>query len=320
MSLEALSFKYIGKFLVPAATTSGSMAALANGFSSTTYADGTSRVTGSGVAWTPFTQLSAGTTLAVALTPVTSTLGLKIVYAGGGGGSPTMISPDTYANTRVNFGICKNAGNFGSWADANPFTSGQFSGYTGWFTGTSITTGFHIYESKDSIFIVAEGTSGNSLFSYCGAIIDPESSNASSAESDGKIYGLFTSGFSNAGGTPNWYPNFGANSFLNHGVSAGQAHGYIMNFGASTTTAVKRSNVLLTSPTAGSVLKNIVSEFVRLPIYIEIGGSTFYGRLREIFMFGTGLSTTKLTVSNVVTAYIIGTSPIATSECIALKA
>ncbi len=319
MSLETSSFKYIGKFIVPASTTSGSMAAISRAFSSTTYADGSPRVTGSGIAWTPFAQLSAGTTLAVSLTPVTSTLGQKIVYAGGGGGSPTMISPDAYSNLRIYFGLCKNAGNFGSWADANPYGTGQFSGYTGLSIGTNVSA-IHAYESKDSVFVFSETTTNNVNLSLAGAVIDPESSNASAAESDGKIYGLFTSGYGSNGGTPHWYPNFGVNSFLNHGITAGQAHGYIMNFGTSTTTAVKRSNVLLTTPSAGSILKNIASEFVRLPIYIEIGGSTFYGRLREVFMFGTGLCATKVSVSSVVTAYIIGGSTITTGECIAIKA
>jgi hypothetical protein len=319
MSLETLSYKYIGKFTAPAATVSGNMSAISTAFSSTTYADGTSRVLGSGVAWTPFAQLSASNTLAVSLTPVTSTLGQKIVYAGGGGGTPTMVSPDTYANTRINFGLCKNAGNFNSWADANPYSAGQFSGYTALSTGTAITA-IHAYECKDSVFVIGETSAGGMYFSHAGAIIDPESSNASAAESDGKIYGLFTSGYTAVGGTPNWYNNFGSNSFLSHGATAGQSHAYIMNFGASTTTAVKRSNVLLTSPSAATILKNSVSEFVRLPIYIEIGGSTFYGRLREVFMFGTGLSHTKLTVSSLVSAYILGASTVTTSECIAIKA
>ena len=47
MSLSALTYKYIGKFTAPASTTSGTMAALATAFSSATYADGSSRVTGS---------------------------------------------------------------------------------------------------------------------------------------------------------------------------------------------------------------------------------------------------------------------------------
>lgn len=320
MSLEALSFKYVGKFTVPAATLSGTLGTISRAFSSNTYADGTSRVTGSGVAWTPESQLSSGTTLAVSLTPVTSTLGHKIIYAGGGTGSPTMISPDTYSNTRMIFGLCKNAGTFNSWSNANPYSAGQFSGYTTAFVGNTTITSIHFFESKDSILVVGQTNTSTLYYSYVGAIIDPESSNASAAESDGKIYGLFTSGYNGAAGTPNYSANFGAYSFLSHGTVAGNAHGYITNFGASTVVGIRRANVLLTPPNAATVLKNPVSEFVRLPIYIEIGGSTFYGRLREVFMFGTGLAMTKLTVSNVVTAYILGASPITTSECIAIKA
>ena len=39
--------------------------------------------------------------------------------------------------------------------------------------------------------VIGETSAGGMYFSHAGAIIDPESSNASAAESDGKIYGLF---------------------------------------------------------------------------------------------------------------------------------
>ena len=320
MSLETLSYKYIGKFIAPATTLSGNMANIARAFASTTYADGSSRVVGSGVAWTPTSQLSAGTTLAVAITPPTSSLGQKIIYAGGGGGSPTMLSPDTYANSRVIFGLCKNAGNLGSWSDANPFGTGQFSGYTSLFTGNSAISTIHAFESKDAVLVIGESSTNAMYISLAGAILDPESNNSLVAESDGKLYGLITSGYGNVGGTPNWYPNFGTNSFLNHGGSIGQSHAYMMNIGASTTITIKRANVLLSSPVAATTLKNTQSELVRLPIYMDGGGTNFYGRLREILMFGNGLSITKLVVSNVVAGYIIGANTTTTSECIFLKA
>jgi len=320
MSLETLSYKYIGKFIAPAVTLSGNMANIANAFASTTYADSSPRVTGSGVAWTPTSQLSSNITLAVALTPPTSSLGQKIIYAGGGAGSPTMLSPETYANSRVIFGVCKNAGNLGSWSDANPFGTGQFSGYTSAFVGNTTLSTIHVFESKDSVMIIGETNTNTMYYTLAGAIIDPESNNASVAESDGKIYGIITSGYNGAGGTPNWYANFGANSFLNHGGSLGQAHAYLMNIGASTTTSIKRANVLLSAPTAATNLKNTQSEFVRLPIYMDGGGTNFYGRLREILMFGNGLSITKLVVSNIVAGYILGANTTSTSECLFLKA
>lgn len=320
MSLETLAFKYIGQFTLPASTLPGTLETINTAFSSTTYADGSARTAGSGVAWTPEAQLSSGTPIAISLTPVGSTLSHKVIYAGGAAGSPVMITPDTYSNTRLIFGLCKNAGSLSNWSSINPFSAGEFSGYTTAFIANTSIVSIHVYESKDTILLVGQNSAGALYYSYSGAIIDPETSNASAAESDGKVYGLFTSGYNGAAGTPNYFGNFGAYSFLNHGASAGQSHGYIMNFGAASVTAVKRSNALLTIPTAADVLKNTESEYVRLPIYVEVGGRRFYGRLREVFMFGYGTSFTKLTVSNVVTAYILGASQTSTSECIALKA
>ncbi len=319
MSLPTLTYKYIGKFNSPAVTVSGTMAALSNAFASTTYSDGSSRVTGSGVAWTPTVQLAAGTgvTLAVALTPVTSTLGHKIVYAGGGTGAPTMISPDAYTTARTIFGLCKNAGNFGSWTDANPFATGQFSGYTGFCTALNA---IHAYESQDTVVVIGENSVGSVFITMAGAILDPESSNASTAESDGKIYGLLTTGYSAAGATPHAYTNIANNSFFRNVGTAGTAHAYYMNFGANTTTALSRFNVAFGTPSSVNTLKNLSSEFVRLPIYLESASNIFIGRVRETLMFSSGLCATKLTVSGVTTGFLVGGSTVTALECIFLKA
>ena len=319
MSLSALTYKYIGKFTAPASSTSGTMAALATAFSSTTYADGSSRVTGSGVAWTPYSQISTGTTIAVSLTPVTSTLGHKIVYAGGSAGSPTMLSPDTYSTLRVNVGMCKNAGSYTSWSDANPFGTGQFSGYTGCWTGTSISY-IHAYESQDTVFVVAEGSTGNCLVNLAGGIIDPESTTSGTSESDGKIYGVLTSGYTAVANFAN--EALGTQTFLNHGGAQGDTHFYVMNFGASTTTTSRRFNGAPNIALTAASLKNAVGEYARLPIYIEniSATRTFFGRLREIFMFTNGSSVTKLTVSGATSGYIIAASTATVGQTILLKA
>jgi len=319
MSLSGLTYKYIGKFTAPASTTSGTMSALATAFSSTTYADGTSRVTGSGVAWTPFSQVSVGTTIAVSLTPVTSTLGHKIVYAGGAGGSPTMISPDTYSTLRVNFGMCKNAGNFNSWSDANPYGTGQFSGYTGAWTGTSVSF-IHAYESQDAVFIVAEGSTGNCLASHVGAIIDPESTSSGVAESDGKVYGLITTGYSAVASFA--HEAFPTQGYAVAGIGQGDGHMYVMNFGASSVSTARRFNGVPGIALSANSLKNAANEFARLPIYIENSAAsrTFYGRLREVLIFTNGVSVTKFTVSGATNGYIISSSTAATGQAILLKA
>jgi hypothetical protein len=317
MSLATLTYKYIGKFNTPAVTVSGSISALYNAFNSTTYSDGSSRVVGSGVAWTPTTQLSSSTIVAVGLTPVTSTLGQKIIYAGGATGAPTMISPDTYTTARTIFGICKNAGSFTSWTDANPFGTGQFSGYTGFCPAVS---SIHVYESQDTVMVIGETSTGTTHLSIAGAMLDPESSNASTAESDGKIYCLSTTGYNNPGGTPHAYLNFGTNSLFRHLGTAGNSHTYYMNFGTNSVTTLTRFNVAINSPSAVNTLKNLGSEFVRLPIYLENGSSLFCGRVREMLMFSSGLCNTKLTVSGVTSGFIVGGSTVSVAECIFLKA
>jgi hypothetical protein len=324
MSLSALTYKYIGRFTAPAATVSGNMAAFANAFSSTTYADGTSRVTGSGIAWTPYSQLSGSQTVAVALTPVTSTLGQKIVYAGGATGTPTMISPDTYASTRIIFGLCKNAGSYTSWSDANPFTSGQFSGYTGWFTGTTVNY-IHVFESQDSVVTIGETSTGTTYVCCAGAMIDPESSNASASETDGKLYFLCTSGYTAVGQVAHNYTDYTSNqTFLNNINTAGLCHTYVMNIGLATTTTARRSS-LFTNALNNLALRNLANEYVRIPIYLVSNASTtatglFFGRIREFFVFANGQSTTKFQVSGVTSGYLIGTSTAANSETILLKA
>lgn len=317
MSLSALSYKYIGKFTVPASTTSGSMATIATAFSSTTYADGTSRVTGSGVAWTPYSQISTGTTIAVALTPVTSTLGQKIVYAGGATGTPTMISPDAYSALRVNFGLCKNAGSYNSWANANPFTTGEFSGYTAAWTGTSISH-IHVYESLDSLFVIGETSAGSLHYTLVGALIDPESTTSGTGESDGIRYALFTTGYTNPGEVA-FNTQGTANLFASNG-SAGTSHSYVMIGGSSNSNAIRRLfNMSANQDNYG--LKNNQNEYVKIPIHLSISTiGTYVGRLREISMFANGLSVTKFEVSGVTDGYLLGTSTASTSNLIHLKA
>lgn len=317
MSLESLSYKYIGKFNAPAATVSGNMSAIATAFSNTTYSDGSSRVVGSGVAWTPYSQISTGTTIGVSLTPVTSTLGQKIVYAGGVAGSPTMLSPDAYTTTRINFGLCKNAGAYSNWADANPFTTGQFSGYTALATGTTINA-IHAFESIDSVIVIGETAAGSLYFSMAGAMIDAESSDASNSESDGKLYCLFTTGYTNVGVIT--HSTLGTAALFGHNASAGSTHSYVMNVGLSTTSNITRLFNMMTNPDNTS-LRNIANEYVRLPIHISRATNGQYvGRLREMFFFSNGTSMTKYSVSNVTNGFILGTSTAAVSNTILLKA
>lgn len=318
MSLETLSYDYIGRFVTPAVTVSGTMAAIRNAYASTTYSDGSGRTPGSGIAWTQSAEITGGAVVGMSLTPPSSTLGQKIIVAGGGTGAPTMTSPDTYSNTRIYVGLCKNAGNYGTWTSANPFTSGQYSGLNGF---TVAVSAIHAYESKDSVVMVGETSAGAVYISALGALVDPESSNAALAETDGKIYAIFTTNTAAVGGTPHNYANFGTNSLFNHDVAvATRARTWLMNVGAATMTAGIRNNVTMNGAGAAA-FKNTAGEFVRLPIYLQgLSTSNFwFGRVREILMFTQGLMGTKLTVGGVTKGFVIGGNTTSTSECMLLR-
>jgi hypothetical protein len=315
MSLAALSHKYIGRFTLPAQTPSGSFSAINSALTSTTYADGTSRSAGTDVAWS--CTLAASTAAAI-LSPASSSLGQKIICAGGAAGSPTMLTPDAYSSTKFFIGLAKNAGSYVSWSNANPFSAGQFSGYYGGPGPAAAATSYvHIYETIDTIWIVHETAAGSLYYTVGGAILDSESSNSSCSESDGKLYGIMTSGGSAAEIA---HQGAGTSGLLYHTTANAQAHCAIFSPGTSTMLAMERQNVNY-NVTNSSTFKNLAGEFVRQPIFFEKdGGGTWYGRFREVLAFPNSLSNTKFTLSSVVNGYILGSSTTATSNTILLKA
>lgn len=326
-TLPELNYKYIGKFTVGISNAQNCLSAITTAFASNTYADGSSRSMGIGSAWTPatVTSSSAGSfvPIAVSLSPVSSSISQRIIYAGGQttniSPAPTMLGSDTnsVSNNRLIFGLAKNTvnGTYVNWSNSNPYTSGSFTGYLGFCNASSV--GFiHAYESQDTVMVIAELNNNTVQISLAGALLDPETTTAGNSESDGKIYGIFSSGYTGPATIING-GNIGAQTFLMYGgVTAGYAKGYIFNFGSSAV-------LLSTNRSSGAYLtnlKNTTGEFIRQQIYMEAGsGGNFYGRLREITMFPTSLGFTKFTISNAVNGHIIGASSNATSNCLLLK-
>ncbi len=318
MSLPALNHKYIGRFALPAATPSGSLSAINSALTSTTYADGSSRTAGSDVAWS---CTIAASTVAAILSPASSSLGQKVICTGGASGTPTMLTADTYATNKFCIGLAKNAGSYVSWSNANPFDAGQFSGYyAGIIPSSAIPTHIHLYESLDTIWIIHETGAGALYYTVAGALLDPESSNPSCSETDGKLYGMFTTGNSASAiinGSVATVTNF---SLFYHTYTNGQTHCAIFSPGKSTIIAIERQNVNY-NLVSSSTYKNLAGEFVRQAIYFEAdNGGVWYGKLRDVLVFPNSLAITKFTLSSVVNGYILGSSTTATSQAILLKA
>lgn len=326
-TLPPLNYKYIGKFSVSTTSAQAALNTITTAFSSNTYADGTARNAGTDCAWTATTFLNASVPVAVSLAPPSSSLSQRIIYAGGSTSpspSPTMIGSDVYSNSnnRVVFGLAKNTidGTYVNWSNSNPYTSGSFTGYAGICNTTNLSF-IHVYESQETVMTIFELNTNQVQIGLAGALLDPETTTAGNFESDGKIYGVSSSGYLAAGTViNNSYGTVGTQNFLSYGgVTAGYAKTYIFNFNSGGIINITNKSIG-PSPTNNNHFKNTSGEFVRQQIFMEAGGGgLFYGRLREITTFPIGLSFTKFAISNVVNGFIIGSNSTSTSQCLLLK-
>jgi hypothetical protein len=239
------------------------------------------------------------------------TLGLRVILAGAASlpsPSPTMASPDAAAANVLNVNVIKNAGSFASWNAASPFTSGQTFGYWRvWATAAGAGT-VRLYEGTEAVVVLIETASASQYGAILGAILDSESTDlVSDSESDGKLYGIITSGTAaNISGTMNT-----SSQFLDHSTTASNHHAGIFTPGGSTLLPMNRrfqASAFMT--TTG--LKTRAGRFVRAPYDYRATAAApndvALGRLREISMFSDGKTGTKLTSGGTTIGYLVGGS------------
>ena len=311
MSLSPLAWRYVGAQAFASATVASALDALFTLGGAATYADGTTRTVGSGSAWTWSRYQNAGTTEACYATPPTATLGLRVILAGAASlpsPSPTMAAPDAAAINVLNVNVVKNAGSFASWNAASPFTSGQTFGYWRvWSTAAGVGT-VRLYEGTEAVLVLIETASATAYGAILGAILDSESTDVTlDSESDGKLYGIITSGTqSNISGTI-----YTTAQFLNHSSSASFHHAGIFTPGGSTLLTMNlRIEASASMTTTG--LKTRSGRFVRAPLDYRSTSAApndvALGRLREISMFSDGKTATKLTSGGTTIGYLVGGS------------
>jgi hypothetical protein len=248
----------------------------------TTYIDGTTRVfTAGGTGWTWSRYQLAGVTQAVYASPPNGSLAQRIIIAGATTTptpSPTMII-DTYLANRLYMGINKNSGVFASWNAALPFTSGQWSGYVALATATPLVPlAFSILETEETVQIgVLTGSAGAMYGAGLGALIDPDTGDAVDAESDGRVYGMWTVGTSTLATAM-----LGAaviNVFMGHGGSATNAHFLTFTPSTSTMVATLRETVLNSQTAAMRTTR--AGRFPATVMYATCAAN-WCGRIREM--------------------------------------
>jgi hypothetical protein len=311
MSLSPLAWRYVGAQAFASATVAAVLDALYTLGTAVTYADATTRTPGSGSAWTWSRYQNASVTEACYATPPTVTLGLRVILAGAASlpsPSPTMASPDAAAANVLNVNVIKNASSFNAWNAASPFTSGQTFGYWRvWATAAGAGT-VRLYEGTEAVVVLIETASASQYGAILGAILDSESTDlVSDSESDGKLYGIITSGTAaNISGTMNT-----SSQFLDHSTTASNHHAGIFTPGGSTLLPMNRrfqASAFMT--TTG--LKTRAGRFVRAPYDYRATAAApndvALGRLREISMFSDGKTGTKLTSGGTTIGYLVGGS------------
>lgn len=280
----------------------------------TTYADGTARTPGSGSAWTwnrDNTTFATGATTACYATPPTTTAINQQIIIAGTTSVAGAVWKQLYDNRAINIlfaGVAKNSGAYTSWNNATtPFTSGDFTGFCSGMGNTLLnTTTYIVYmlECQESVvvWLSSLNTTANCGAFIMGAYCDPLSAAALNAESDGRIYGIVTSGFVGrlsaawlsvtSGGNGTLFINDATNNYY-HSVT----------FTPGAGTVVPSPRFFSVSPTSDFTSRN--GDLPQVPLQLMVG-SQYLGQLRQMFITRDSASMVAWESGGVVRGYLLG--------------
>ncbi len=326
MALPDLNWRFVGtRAFVGGDLVAGLNAAYDLGIA-VTYADGTSRVPGTGSAWTWAREQSVGTTVACYGNPPTNTLGFRYIIGGTVGASaPTMLTPDTFLANCINYGMQRNAGAYTTWTSATPFTNAGFSGYwKGTRTFATIMNSVALWESQEGCAIqFGVSSDGSTSTIGFGALIDPLSVAAANAESDGRLYMMFGSGTSfgvsavwasltggSSGGT------WGGGGSGNGGNHAGVfAPGTAVMYGGAGNNCSRLGTFTQSAPFNSS---DGATPLINVVIQQNNTGTFFLGQSRQWYITEDQPSRTALKVGTTTVGWICGAFLGAPTNCVIL--
>ena len=326
MSLPAVNWRYVGNAAFGSATVAAVLDALYTLGTAVVYADGSARTPGTGSAGTYSRYQNAGTTEAVYLTPATTTaLNARIILAGyavAPAPVPTMATPDVAATNTLLISMNKNSGAFASYNAALPFTAGQFFGYWRvWTTAVGIGS-VDLYECTEGIWVVVRNTTGAATY-HCaaGALLDPESTAALDAESDGRLYGVWTTGSGGVADNNFIFPNASASRVpWNHDGAANNVHAATFVPGAGTLA----THTPMTTPqnfTAGApsttYLRTRSGRYGRLmsPSVMTVSSPNVVGSMRGVGIFTNAIHGQRQVDGVTTIGYMVGPQSTATQQC-----
>lgn len=309
MALSPLNWRMCApRTLQPGYTITNILDALYAMGTDTTYADGSARTPGSGSAWTwtRDTALAAYNTACIGIPPINS-LGMAYIVAGDTVVRAPTMNTDSWTQNLPVVGMNKNSGVYNSWVAANPMTSGQFSGFIrGAATTVAVTTAvpnyLYYWECQEAFHVVWLGGAANTPLMWGGgAVIDPLSAAAANAETDGRLYSIFSSGGSTYS-TPTWLATGGG--WLNGQTTANDPHFYTFAVGATATTR-PCAKIGSFTPTINLVAPNGETPNIPFSAYFTSTGQ-YAGQLRQIGITRTLTTGAEQSVQGVAKGYTIG--------------
>lgn len=336
MPLPTQNWRAVTPVALASGTTASTLDALYTIGQAGTYSDGSGRTPGTGSAWTWARQQPAGTTEACWGVPPTNTLNMGYIVAGSAtaGLTPQMMSGiDNYAPNNILVAMNKNSGSPVNLANAwnvagptNPFGAGQFSGYI--LGGFSTTNGtLYYWECQEGFIAQVVATGGTSSYVFGGgAFVDPYSTGTGNAESDGRLYSVFSTGSSKSWATT-WAASgldnsYGAFKGRDLGTKGGNSRFAIFNVGAVNTCRQAMMAQYIT--TATSYLAP-GGEVPYLPYSVTSAASTnapggpFFGELRNIYFTRAAAAGQVVSNGGVVQGYILSPQASASNTCLVLK-
>jgi len=287
-----------------------------------TYADGSARTPGTDCAWTwnrdTTNALQPGATTACYATPPTSfpsvtnpgTVIPQTVIWAGSTAAPTAtlqyvsVTTDARTANMIYVGQCKNPGAYSNWNTATPFTTGQFTGFAtaAVLPASAVWGQMQMYESQEAVVVQFWRAAANTQASsaIAGGFLDPGSASSAVAETDGRLYGLSSSGSGNYNSAT--FLTATTDALFYETQTAGNSRFGFFVPGSAGIGGMRRFGTF--APGTGTVSLN--GDIPLLPFYAASISQFVNPRLREIYIVRDLLSAQRIQVGGVDYAYILG--------------
>lgn len=333
MPVITLNWRKLAPVTLAANDINSALNALYTAGTAATYADGSPRVPGQDCAWSwnldTTNALQPGATTGAYAYPPTSfptvtnpgTVIPQVIMWCGSTAAPTTMQQYAYPAAQVDArtpsmlycGIIKNPGAYNNanpavnlgWNGPNPFTSGQASGFARAFVlpATAVWNTLYMWECQEAVLVTFGRTSPqiNTSWSAAGALGDPGI--AGLGETDGRIYGVMTSGSNNYNASTFW-SNTGDAAFYDAGV-AGQSRFGCFIPGTANIAGYTRFGLFTTTTT----LLSRGNEVPLIPFYANgtlTGNTPAPIRVREVFISRDGTTANAFTNGGVTLGYVVG--------------